>query len=87
MALKLPGTTVALNTEISSGRRVFTARGSRSTGMPEVVRKLATYTWACTPASVRPAPVTLTGWHTTEDRAFSRASATETAFFCTCQPW
>ncbi len=87
MALNPSGTTVALRTEISSGRRVFTARGSRSTGMPEVVRKLATYTWAWTPASVRPAPVAFTGWHTTEARAFSKVSATDTAFFCTCQPW
>ena len=78
---------MALDTTMSPGSRVFTARGNRSTGMPEVVRKLATYTRAWTPASVRPAPVTFTGWHTTEDRAFSSVSATEEAFFCTCQPW
>ena len=32
-------------------------------------------------------PFMFTGWPTTEERAFSRVSATETAFFCTCQPW
>ena len=85
--MKPSGTTVALQTETSSGSRVFTARGSRAAGMPEVVRKLATYTWAWTPASVRPAPVTRTGWPTTEASACSSTSATVTAFFCTCQPW
>ena len=42
MALKESGTGVAFTTTMSSGSRVFTARGSRSQGMREVVRKLAT---------------------------------------------
>ena len=36
-----------------TGRRVFTARGRRSQGMRESVRKLATYRSAWTPASAR----------------------------------
>ena len=42
MALNSSGTSVAFTTTMSSGRRVFTARGIRSQGMREVVRKLAT---------------------------------------------
>ena len=85
MALKPIGTWVAFTTTMSRGKRVFTARGIRSQGMEDVdSRALAS---ACTPASVRPAPVHFTGWHTTVARAFSNVSATVTAFFCTCQPW
>ena len=42
MALNSGGTSVARTTTMSLGRRVFTARGMRSQGMVEVVRKLAT---------------------------------------------
>ena len=42
MALKESGTCTARTTTMSLGRRVFTARGSFSTGMEELVRKLAT---------------------------------------------
>ena len=42
MALNASGTSVARTTTMSSGRRVFTANGSRSQGMREPVRKLAT---------------------------------------------
>ena len=42
MALKLSGTWVTFTTTMSSGSRVFTARGSLSKGMRQVVRKLAT---------------------------------------------
>ena len=87
MALNPSLTSRAETTTMSSGSRVFTARGSRSTGMVEVVRKLAIYTSAWTPASVRPAPVHFTGWHTTVAKAFCRVSWTVTPFFCTCQPW
>ena len=87
MALKSSGTSVALVTTMSPGRREFTARGIRSQGMVEVVRKLATYRSAWTPASVRPAPVHLIGWPITWERAFSRVSATVTSRFCTCHPW
>ena len=41
MALNSSATSKARQTTMSSGRRVFTARGMRSAGMVEVVRKLA----------------------------------------------
>ena len=86
MALKSGETSTAPVTVISLGRRVFTARGSRSQGMVESVRKLARYTLAWTPASVRPAPVHLTLCPTTFSRAFSRVSSTVRALFWICQP-
>ena len=61
---------------MSSGRRVFTARGKRSQGMVERVRKLATYRRAWTPASVRPQPTALMGSQQTAVRARSKVSAT-----------
>ena len=87
MALNSSATSKARQTTISSGSREFTASGSRSQGMVEAVRKFATYRSAWTPASVRPQPVTLTGWQQMEASAFSRVSATVTWVFWTCQPW
>ena len=87
MALKSSDTSKASDTTMSSGRRPLAARGKRSQGMEERVRKLATYRSAWTPASVRPQPVTLTGSLHRAERARSRVSATVAWVFCTCQPW
>ena len=56
--------------------RVFTDRMSRTTSTPSRTSTWTTWPVACTPASVRPAHTSTTGWPTTVAMASARAPAT-----------
>jgi hypothetical protein len=60
-ALNVSGTSRGSRTAISGGSNRFNATGIRAVGIRAVVRKFTTWPVAWTPASVRPAAVTVTG--------------------------
>jgi hypothetical protein len=76
-ALNVSGTGSIARTRMSSGSAWFTARRSPSTGICVMwVSKWATCPFACTPASVRELPASVTGWRTTDVIARSSSSCT-----------
>src|SRR5688500_3354377 len=74
------------NTATESGSRALTPRTHADSGRATLVSKCTTCARACTPRSVRPAAVTLTGTPAMTASAGSRASCTPPPPGCVCQP-
>ncbi len=80
------GASRASSTRTAGGSRAFSARCSAAGATAEAVDRLATCRSACTPASVRLAPVIFTGPPSTRPAASIRRPCTVASPGCTCQP-
>src|SRR5919197_2911480 len=85
-AWKLSAAGSSAETAMSAGRRALTPRPSSAVPSMLVVRKSMTCPLACTPASVRPAPITRTASAQTLPIARSSSACTVGAFGCTWNP-
>src|SRR2546422_7834696 len=72
---------------MASGSSALSPRARRSGAIREAVARLATWAKAWTPASVRLAPVTLTGSPRIRSAAAITSPCTVGRPGCTCQPW
>src|SRR3989441_631887 len=72
---------------MASGSRALSPRARRSGAIRDVVARLATWPTAWTPASVRLAPVTLTGSPKILSAAAITSPCTVGRPGCACQPW
>ena len=72
--------------QISEGSRAFMARCSAAGVQRSETRTPTPWPWACTPASVRPAPVAAVGAPQSFDSTRSISPCTVRASGCRCQP-
>ena len=77
----------ASSTRIAGGRRALSARARAAGAMADAVVRLATWRRACTPASVRLAPVTLTRGAEHAPGRRQQRPWTVGRLGWTCQPW